>query len=82
MTATARKGMLNLPNRIRIMPVEDVITGVSRPSPDPSLYGEEIYKQGSTIVNLVGQQMVNGKSSNGKLPQGIYIVNGKKVVVK
>ena len=81
MTATARKGMLNLPNRIRIMPVEDVITGVSRPS-DPSLYGEETYKQGSTIVNLAGQQMVNGKSSNGKLPQGIYIVNGKKVVVK
>ena len=27
MTATARKGSLNLPNKIRIMPVEDVITG-------------------------------------------------------
>ena len=29
MTATARKGRLNLPNKIRIMSVDDVITGVS-----------------------------------------------------
>lgn len=32
------------------------------------------YKQGSTIVNLAGQKV------NGKLPKGIYIVNGKKMV--
>lgn len=35
-----------------------------------------IYKQGSTIVNLAGQQV------NGKLPKGIYIVGGKKVATK
>ena len=29
--------------------------------------------------NLAGQ-MVNGKSVNGKLPKGIYIVNGKKIL--
>ena len=39
-----------------------------------------IYKQGSTIVNLAGQ-MVNGQSSNLKLPQGIYIQNGKKILI-
>ena len=39
-----------------------------------------IYKQGSTIVNLAGQ-MVNGQLSNLKLPQGIYIQNGKKILI-
>ena len=40
-----------------------------------------IYKQGSTIVNLAGQKIANGKSSNGKLPRGIYITNGRKMVM-
>lgn len=53
---------------------EDVVTGIGRPSPNPSLYGGEIYN--------VSGQMVNGKLSNGKLPRGIYIKNGKKVAVK
>ena len=70
MTATARDSApLSLPNKIRILSVDDVITGVSRPSPDPSLYGGEIYEQGSTIVNLAGQQI-----GNGKLPKGINII--------
>ena len=34
------------------------------------------------IYNLSGQKMVNGKLSNGKLPRGLYIVNGKKVIIK
>lgn len=34
-----------------------------------------INKQGSTIVNLAGQQI-----ANGKLPKGIYIVGGKKII--
>ncbi len=34
-----------------------------------------------SIYNLAGQ-MVNGKSVNGKLPKGIYIVNGKKILFK
>ena len=33
------------------------------------------------IYNLAGQ-MVNGKLSNGKLPKGIFIRNGRKVLVK
>jgi hypothetical protein len=36
---------------------------------------------GQSIYNLAGQ-MVNGKSVNGKLPRGIYIINGKKVLTK
>ncbi|MBP5219690.1 MAG: hypothetical protein J6034_03175, partial [Bacteroidaceae bacterium] len=59
---------------------EDDATGINE---ELRMKNEEssIYKQGSTIVNLAGQ-MVNGKSVNGKLPKGIYIVNGKKVMVK
>ena len=32
--------------------------------------------------DLSGRQIVNGKSSNGQLPRGIYIRNGKKVMMK
>ena len=35
----------------------------------------------NAIYNLSGQ-MVNGKWSKGKLPKGVYIVNGKKVIIK
>ena len=31
---------------------------------------------------LDGRKIVHGTSSNGKLPKGVYIVNGRKVVVK
>ena len=34
------------------------------------------------IYNLAGQKIVNGQWSNGKLPRGIYIVGGRKVVIK
>lgn len=34
------------------------------------------------IFDLSGRQIVNGKSSNSKLTRGIYIINGKKVLVK
>ena len=40
-------------------------------------------KQQSTdnrIYNLAGQQIMNGKWSNGKLPKGINIVGGRKVL--
>ena len=30
--------------------------------------------------DLSGRQIVNGKSVNGKLPRGVYIRNGKKMV--
>lgn len=35
-----------------------------------------------SIYDLSGRQIVNGKLSNGKLPRGIYIMNGKIVMVK
>ena len=64
MTATAKKGTLNLPNKIRIMPVEDVITGVSP-------LGET--EEGTVIYNLAGQRLQ-------KMPRGIFIKDGKKVL--
>ncbi len=67
MTATARKGSLNLPSRIRIMPVEDVITGVETLSDSP-LKGEDIY-------NLAGLRL-------SKPQKGINIKNGKKYLMK
>ena len=68
MTATAKRGSLNLPNKIRIMPVEEVITGVETLSDSP-LKGENI------IHNLAGQRL-------SKPAKGINIVGGKKVLVK
>ena len=51
---------------------EDDATGIEETLSNSPLKGENIY-------NLAGQ-MVNGKSVNGKLPKGIYIVNGKKIL--
>ena len=68
MTATSRNGApLSLPNKIRIMEVEDVITGVETLSGSP-LQDENIY-------NLAGQRL-------SKPIKGINIVNGKKVLRK
>ena len=36
----------------------------------------------STVYDLQGRQIVNGKSVNGNLQPGMYIVNGKKVFIK
>ena len=51
---------------------EDDATGIEETLSNSPLKGENIY-------NLAGQ-MVNGKSVNGKLSKGIYIVNGKKIL--
>lgn len=32
--------------------------------------------------DLSGRKMVNGESVSGRLPKGVYIHNGKKVVIK
>ncbi len=45
-------------------------TGISRPTPDPSLNGGEWY-------DLQGHKL-NGKPTNS----GIYVNNGKKIVIK
>ena len=34
------------------------------------------------IYNLQGRKMVHGTLSNGTLPKGVYIVDGKKVIIK
>ena len=36
----------------------------------------------NSVYDLQGRQIVNGKSVNGKLQKGLYIVNGRKVVIK
>jgi len=51
---------------------EETATGIKTLSNSP-LKGENIY-------NLSGQQMVNGKLSNSKLPRGIYIKDGRKIL--
>lgn len=75
MTATARNGAsLNLPNKIRVMMVEDVIDGVS-----PLLNTSEEVEQ---VYNLAGQRIVNRQSLRGvniiSYPNGIT----KKVLLK
>ena len=67
MTATAKRGTLNLPNKIRIMPVEDVITGVE--AIDHSTLTIDHY------YNLAGQRM-------SKPQKGVNIQNGKKILMK
>ena len=54
----------------------DGIRTIDRPTPDPSLYGGEIY-------NLAGQRVTPHRGGDGRgLQRGIYIHNGKKEVVK
>ena len=36
----------------------------------------------SGCYDLSGRKIVNSKSVNGKLQKGVYIVNGKKVVIR
>jgi hypothetical protein len=38
--------------------------------------------ENSPVYDLSGRKIVNRKSVNRKLPKGIYIVGGRKVVVK
>ena len=68
MTATAKRGSLNLPNRIRIMPVEEVITGI-----------DEIDNVQCTMNNEGSWYSLDGKKF-GKPQKGINIKDGKKVL--
>jgi len=53
-------------------------TGLNSLTPAPSSTGE-----GSrNIYSLDGRKIVNGSLTDGTLPKGVYIVNGKKVVIK
>ena len=59
---------------------------VNRTGIDPlaPFRGDEIANsksQNGKWFDLSGRQMVNGKWPNGKLPQGIYIKDGKKTLI-
>ena len=58
---------------IKVTPTPD--TGIENLTPTLS-QGEGAW------YDLTGRQIVNGKFVNGKLPRGIYIINGKKVLFK
>lgn len=51
-------------------------TGIESLTPSTSRKGEE------SIYDLQGRKIVNGKWSNGQMPKGIYIVNGRKHIIK
>ena len=41
----------------------------------------ELKKEDSSVYDLLGRKIVNRQSVNSKLPKGVYIQNGKKIVV-
>ena len=43
---------------------------------------EELRMKNEGVFDLAGRQIVNSKLSNSKLRQGVFIVNGKKKVVR
>ena len=57
--------------------IDDAV-GISRPTPDPSLYGGE---KAGAVYDLSGRK-VHRKSVSRTLPRGIYIKDGRKIVVK
>ena len=56
---------------------EDTMTGIE------SIHNSQFIihnEEEAAIYNLAGQKIVNDKWSNGKLPRGIYIKDGKKIL--
>ena len=52
-------------------------TGINNLNDNVSANGND-----NTIYDLSGRKIANGTSPNTHLPNGIYIQNGKKVVVR
>ncbi len=54
------------------------------PAPDPDGISlvEALTGAENAVYDLSGRQIANDKWQNGKLPKGIYIVNGKKVLIR
>ncbi len=50
-----------------------------RPTPDPS---RDEGEWAGTLYDLSGRKIIHHQSSDHQLPHGIYIINGKKVVVR
>ena len=57
------------------IPLKGEDTGIEEVSGERLAISDHVY-------DLSGRKIVNGKSVNGKLSRGIYIVNGQKVMVK
>ena len=61
------------------LPTEIIITepdGIGSLNPDSTSKGNE------SIYDLQGRKYSSVKLERGQLPKGIYIINGKKVVIK
>jgi len=43
---------------------------------------KEIEQRTGNVYDLSGREVSSGKPANGRLPKGIYIINGKKQVIK
>ena len=70
--ATAARSFFGLPD------YDDELTGI-KDIEDSAIEG---LRFDGAVYTLDGRKVVNSNSSNSKLPKGLYIVNGKKVVVK
>lgn len=57
---------------------EDITSGIMEMKGE----GVRSEKGGGMVYDLSGRQMGKGRLSNGQLPSGLYIVNGRKVVIK
>lgn len=44
--------------------------------------GQGANVESSTVYDMQGRKIMSGDSSNRQLPKGLYIINGKKVVIK
>ncbi len=69
------RALYTMANRVTDFTVGEGGTGIMEIKNEKAKMNGEIY-------DLCGRQIVNGKSSNGKLKSGLYIVNGKKVLIK
>jgi len=43
---------------------------------------DNVQSDDDAIYDLNGRKVAEGQLSNGQLPKGIYIQNGKKIVIK
>ena len=58
----------------------DSATGIDEAEANSSLF--TLHSSLSAWYTLDGRKIVNSQSSNRKLPKGVYIKNGKKIVIK
>jgi len=80
-TMSANRAYLQLPtslvaNESRIgLAFEDEVQGIV------DLQAEDLRLDSKVVYDLQGRKIANGKSVNSKSPKGLYIKNGKKVII-